>query len=84
MNRIRADLLEIAFEEGGPRNGAPILLLHGWPDSARGWTDVSERLHAANWRTIVPYLRGAGPTEFLSNRCERVNLCIVLHTTRRE
>ncbi len=34
MNRIRADILEIAFKEGGPPDSIPVLLLHGWPDSA--------------------------------------------------
>jgi hypothetical protein len=36
MNRIRTDILEIAFEEGGPPDRIPVLLLHGWPDSPRG------------------------------------------------
>jgi len=33
MNRIRTDIMEIAFEEGGPPDGTPVLLLHGWPDA---------------------------------------------------
>lgn len=40
MNRIRTDILEIAFEEGGPPDGIPVLLLHGWPDAPRGWNEV--------------------------------------------
>jgi hypothetical protein len=28
MNRISTDILEIAFEEGGPPDGIPVLLLH--------------------------------------------------------
>jgi pimeloyl-ACP methyl ester carboxylesterase len=33
MNRIPTDIMEIAFEEGGPPDGTPVLLLHGWPDA---------------------------------------------------
>lgn len=35
-----------------------------WPDDARTWDRVLPVLHAANLRTIVPYLRGFGPTRF--------------------
>ena len=28
MKTTRTDLLEIAFDEGGPDNGRPVLLLH--------------------------------------------------------
>jgi pimeloyl-ACP methyl ester carboxylesterase len=48
MNRIRTDILEIAFEEGGPPDGTPVLLLHGWPDAPRGWNEVSQRLGYVN------------------------------------
>src|SRR2546427_8509495 len=55
MNRIRTDILEIAFEEGGPPNGIPVLLLHGWPDAPRGWNEVARRLQADGFRTIAPF-----------------------------
>ena len=44
----------------------PVLLVHGWPDAPRGWNQVAAHLEAAGWRTIRPYLRGFGPTRFLS------------------
>lgn len=62
----KTELLEIAYEEGGPGDGPAILLLHGWPDDIRGWREVAPRLHEAGYRTITPYLRGFGPTRFLS------------------
>lgn len=43
-----------------------MFLLHGWPDDARTWQHVLPALHAAGYRTIVPYLRGCGPTRFRS------------------
>src|SRR5260370_7593664 len=78
MNRIRTDILEIAFEEGGPPNGIPILLLHGWPDSPRGWNEVSRRLQTEGYRTIAPYLRGSSPTRFLSRDTPRVGAGVAL------
>jgi pimeloyl-ACP methyl ester carboxylesterase len=65
MNFVHTDLLEIAYEESGPSEARPVLLLHGWPDAPRGWSRLAERLHAEGWRTIIPYLRGSRPTRFL-------------------
>jgi len=78
MHRIRTDILEIAFEEGGPPDGIPVLLLHGWPDAPRGWNDVAQRLQAEGYRTIAPYLRGSSPTRFLSKGTPRVGAAVVL------
>jgi hypothetical protein len=65
MRTVRTELLEISFEEGGPRDGAAVLLLHGWPDAPCGWDLIASRLQAKGWRTVVPYLRGSGGTRFL-------------------
>lgn len=67
MQTVRTSLLEIAYEVGGPPDGPPVLLLHGWPDDALGWRPVSERLNASGFRTIAPYLRGFAPTRFLGD-----------------
>src|SRR5712664_878243 len=56
VKTIRTELLEIAYEEGGPKNGPLVLLLHGWPDAPRGWSAVAQRLHAEGWHTVAPYL----------------------------
>ncbi len=56
--------LDIAVEEAGPAAGTPVMLLHGWPDDARSWDRMLPMLHAAGLRTIVPFLRGFGPTRF--------------------
>ena len=61
VDRIRTDVLEIAFEQGGAPDGIPILLLHGWPDAPCGWNGVAQHLHTAGYRTIVPFLRGSSP-----------------------
>jgi len=53
MNSIKTEALEIAFEEGGPTNGIPVLLIHGWPDAPRGWKEVSRCLQAEGYRRLV-------------------------------
>ena len=64
--RITTPLLEIAYEVSGPADGPPLLLLHGWPDDVRTYDGVRPALNAAGFRTFVPWLRGFGPTRFLS------------------
>lgn len=66
MERAATPLLDVAFETGGPAGGAPLILLHGWPDDVRTWDPVLPALHAAGWRSIVPWLRGYGATRFRS------------------
>jgi pimeloyl-ACP methyl ester carboxylesterase len=62
---VTTTLLEVAYEVGGPEGGVPVLLLHGWPDDVRTYDGVRPALHAAGFRTMVPWLRGFGPTRFL-------------------
>ena len=63
---IRTDVLEIAYEEHGPADGAPVVLLHGFPYDPRCFDEVAPPLAADGLRVLVPYLRGYGPTRFLS------------------
>jgi pimeloyl-ACP methyl ester carboxylesterase len=78
MPTIQTALLSLAYEDGGPADGPPVLLLHGWPDVPRGWHAVAQRLQAAGWRTIIPYLRGTAPTEFLDPNTPRVGSGVAL------
>jgi len=61
---IKTKTLEIACEVSGPISSRSLILLHGWPDDARTWDRVLPALHAAGWRTFVPYLRGFGGSRF--------------------
>ena len=65
FKRVRTRTLEIAYEEYGPPDGAPVILLHGFPDDPRVYDAVVAALAQARYRPIVPYLRGYGPTRFL-------------------
>jgi len=71
LKRVRTKTLEIAYEESGPATGVPVMLMQGFPYDVRAYDDVVPRLTAAGLRSIVPYLRGYGPTRFLSNDAPR-------------
>lgn len=66
MRSVRTDLLEIAFLEQGPTEGWPVVLVHGFPYDVHAYDEVAPRLVREGARVIVPYLRGFGPTRFLS------------------
>ena len=68
---VETPTLSIACEISGPPTGYPCVLLHGWPDDARTWDRVLPALHAHDLRTIVPFLRGFGPTRFLHSETMR-------------
>ena len=67
LSGVKTPLLDIAYEHSGPEGGVPAILLHGFPYDIRGYDDAVALLNAAGIRTIVPYLRGYGPTQFLSS-----------------
>lgn len=71
MKSIHTPTLEIAYEEHGPADGAPVILLHGFPYDPRGFDQVAPPLAADGCRVLVPYLRGYGPTRFLSANTPR-------------
>jgi pimeloyl-ACP methyl ester carboxylesterase len=66
IKHLRTSTLDIAYEESGPADGIPVILLHGFPYDPHCYDEVVRRLVADGCRTLVPYLRGYGPTKFLS------------------
>jgi pimeloyl-ACP methyl ester carboxylesterase len=71
MKHVHAGVLDVAFDEQGPSSGAPALLLHGFPYDVHAYDAVIPRLVEAGCRVITPYLRGYGPTRFLSDQTPR-------------
>jgi pimeloyl-ACP methyl ester carboxylesterase len=67
LKQIDAGVLNVGYAEAGPANGPVVILLHGWPYDIYSFGDVAPRLASAGYRVIVPYLRGYGPTRFLSS-----------------
>lgn len=65
MKHVNAGVLDVAYLETGSPDGAPVILLHGFPYDVHAYDDVAERLAAAGRRCIVPFLRGYGTTRFL-------------------
>ena len=71
MKTARTPILDIAYEESGPADGRPAVLMHGFPDDIRAYDGVASPLAASGYRVIVPYLRGYGTTHFLSKETFR-------------
>lgn len=66
LKRIATDLLDIAYDEQGDADGWPVVLLHGFPYDIHAYEDIAPRLASRGARVITPFLRGYGPTRFLS------------------
>jgi len=71
LKKIDAGVLNVTYAEAGPSDGRPVVLLHGWPYDIYSFVDVAPQLASAGYRVIVPYLRGYGPTRFLSDKSIR-------------
>ena len=68
---VQAGVLSIAYEEYGPADGWPCVLGHGFPYDVHAYAEAAPILAAAGARVIVPYLRGFGPSRFLSSETPR-------------
>ncbi|WP_319407479.1 alpha/beta hydrolase [uncultured Desulfosarcina sp.] len=66
LKQIQAGVLEVAYFEDGPSTGTPVVLLHGFPYDVHAYDQVRPFLAFEGCRVITPYLRGYGPTRFLS------------------
>lgn len=64
--RAQTPLLDIAYLARGPHDGLPVVLLHGFPYDVHAYDEVAPLLAASGCRVIVPWLRGYGPTRFVS------------------
>jgi pimeloyl-ACP methyl ester carboxylesterase len=61
MRRITGDGVELAVLDEG--EGPAVLLLHGFPDSARLWRHQIPTLREAGFRIVAPDLRGFGDSD---------------------
>jgi pimeloyl-ACP methyl ester carboxylesterase len=91
IRTIRTELLEIAFEEGGPEDGPAVLVLHGWPDAPRGWDADTDEIRSGksaakgircSGTPVVPDKQqtGQAPAHFCPRR--RLGLVPVLRLRR--
>jgi len=80
---IDTDRLVIEYFEYQPESsfGAVlpcVVLVHGWPDSARTWDSVALRLVSAGYRVLIPSVRGNGGTRFLQDSTPRSGELVAL------
>jgi pimeloyl-ACP methyl ester carboxylesterase len=54
--------ITLNVQVGGPQDGEPVLLLHGFPESHRTWRDVTPDL-ARDFRVVAPDQRGFGASD---------------------
>jgi pimeloyl-ACP methyl ester carboxylesterase len=65
LRHVVAGVLDIGYHEAGAPDGAPVLLMHGFPYDIHAYAEVAPLLSARGCRVIVPYLRGYGETRFV-------------------
>src|SRR5262249_13409896 len=58
---VEANGLAFTTDFAGPEEGAPVLMLHGFPQSRRAWRSQLEALAVAGYRGIAPDQRGYSP-----------------------
>lgn len=73
--RVDVDGIGIEFDVSGPEEGRPVVLVHGFPDTARVWRHQAPVLADAGFRVITPDLRGYGR----SGKPEGVDAYNLLH-----
>ena len=61
MDHFQRGGLTFDLRDGGPVDGEPVLLLHGFPQDSSSWSAVAPLLHAAGLRTLAPDQRGYSP-----------------------
>lgn len=71
LRQVRAGVLDVGYLEHGPAEGKPVVLLHGFPYDVHAFDDVAPLLVSRGYRVLTPYLRGYGPTRFLSSNTPR-------------
>jgi len=60
IRHVEANGLRFAYLEEG--RGPLVLLLHGFPDTARSWDHARPRIAAKGYRVVSPWMRGYTPT----------------------
>jgi len=55
---LKTNGIKLHLVMAGPKDGQPVFLLHGFPESWRGWLKQIDPLAKAGYRVIVPDQRG--------------------------
>lgn len=57
------DKVSLFYKDWGPRDGSPIVLMHGWPLTGDTFDDLAVALAEDGYRSIVPDRRGFGRSD---------------------
>lgn len=71
LKYIEAGVLNVAYWEAGDDTGWPCVMAHGFPYDVHAYEHVVPLLVQQGARVFVPFLRGYGPTRFLSDQTIR-------------
>lgn len=63
FRKVQIGPLRLHVAEAGPPDGRPLILLHGFPESAAGWHRQINALAEAGYRVVVPDQRGYGASD---------------------
>lgn len=61
ISAVRRGSLVLDVRDEGPRDGPPVVLLHGFPQRGSCWSAVVPHLHSAGLRTLALDQRGYSP-----------------------
>jgi pimeloyl-ACP methyl ester carboxylesterase len=62
VDTFRRDGMVFDVRDSGPRDGEPVVLLHGFPQDSTAFDRLSPALHSAGLRTLAPDQRGYCPS----------------------
>ena len=81
MEAVEHDGLTLRIRDDGPRSGAVVVLLHGFPQDSGCWSQVAPLLHREGLRTLAPdqrgYAPGATPADVSAYRLETLALDVL-------
>ena len=60
---VTRDKVSLFYKDWGPRDGSPIVLLHGWPLTGDTFDDLAVAIADDGYRSIVPDRRGFGRSD---------------------
>ena len=61
MQTFSSGTLTLQYDELGPKDGEPVVLLHGFPQDSTSWSQVGAILADAGNHVLIPDLRGYSP-----------------------
>ena len=59
IRQVDAGVLNVGYAETGPADGAPVILLHGWPYDIHSYEEVAPILAKQGYHVLIPM---PGPT----------------------